>query len=340
MSADTPSLDDLLSIFSTAEHMRATFEGDFTSGFPSGETASTITLSFTFRRTRLDYSAAPFAFEYPSKLFPEIVKQLELLKELLGLSSMMEEAYRFGDSKKSIEDAISFMEQELNQDVRGLGSLYTKMRREHFEATVKYLRELARRRQEAEARLAGARKRQAEEASRQSADNERKRREQTEKAKAEAHRRWEAEEAERIKRRKSQTSDSGYARGSAEGRAWQAFREAGGFEDLKGTFHYDDIRKAYEEEIRRRQAKEEDYQYGFYSDPFGTHRNQRASPPPGARKKWFEILGCAAGASGDEIRKAARQVAKGLHPDKNKDPEAAKKFKEISEAKAEGLQGL
>ena len=46
----------------------------------------------------------------------------------------------------------------------------------------------------------------------------------------------------------------------------------------------------------------------------------------------YETLGVAKGASGDEIKKAYRKLAKEYHPDINKSPEAEEKFKEINAA--------
>lgn len=336
MPADTPTLDDLISILSTAENLRASFNREDGS-FPNSETAQTITLSFTIRRTRLDFSAEPFAFSFPTKILPETAKQLELLRELMGISHMMEDAYRFGDPKKSIDDAIAFIEQEMKQDTNGLGTLYTKMRQEHFTATLKYLVELRRRREEAEARLAGARKRRDD-------ANAKAREEADRRGQEEKRRKWEEEEKQRRAWQKGRTSDSGYAKGSPEEKLWEAFRMGGGFDDLRGRNHFDDFRKAAEEELRRRGQKASWTEYEFmgggtYSNDYGKNE-QPKSPPPSSKRKWFEVLGCAAGADANEIRRAARNAAKGLHPDKNKDPKAADRFKEISEAKAEGLGGL
>lgn len=51
-----------------------------------------------------------------------------------------------------------------------------------------------------------------------------------------------------------------------------------------------------------------------------------------ANKDYYEILGVSKTASDDELKSAYRQLAKKYHPDLNKTPEAAEKFKEINEA--------
>ncbi len=51
-----------------------------------------------------------------------------------------------------------------------------------------------------------------------------------------------------------------------------------------------------------------------------------------ANKDYYEILGVNKNASDDEIKSAYRQMAKKYHPDLNKTPEAAEKFKEVNEA--------
>ena len=50
------------------------------------------------------------------------------------------------------------------------------------------------------------------------------------------------------------------------------------------------------------------------------------------KRDYYEVLGISRGASEDEIKKAFRKLAKKYHPDVNKDPDAADKFKEINEA--------
>ena len=51
------------------------------------------------------------------------------------------------------------------------------------------------------------------------------------------------------------------------------------------------------------------------------------------KRDYYEVLGIPRNASQKEIKKAYYQLAKKYHPDTNKgDPEASKKFQEVSEA--------
>ncbi|MBR2067021.1 MAG: DnaJ domain-containing protein, partial [Solobacterium sp.] len=50
------------------------------------------------------------------------------------------------------------------------------------------------------------------------------------------------------------------------------------------------------------------------------------------KRDYYEVLGISKNASEDEIIYAYRSLAKKYHPDINKEPDAADKFKEINEA--------
>lgn len=51
-----------------------------------------------------------------------------------------------------------------------------------------------------------------------------------------------------------------------------------------------------------------------------------------AKRDYYDVLGVKRGASSDEIRRAYRKLARELHPDVNKAPDAAKRFGEVQEA--------
>jgi curved DNA-binding protein len=51
-----------------------------------------------------------------------------------------------------------------------------------------------------------------------------------------------------------------------------------------------------------------------------------------ATRDFYEVLGVERGASGDDIRRVYRKLARRYHPDVNKEPGAEERFKEVSEA--------
>jgi len=55
-------------------------------------------------------------------------------------------------------------------------------------------------------------------------------------------------------------------------------------------------------------------------------------PVAETKRDYYEVLGVDRTASRDEIKHAYRQMALQYHPDKNKDPGAAAKFRELAEA--------
>ena len=50
------------------------------------------------------------------------------------------------------------------------------------------------------------------------------------------------------------------------------------------------------------------------------------------KRDYYEVLGISKNATDDEIKRAYRKLAKQYHPDLNKAPDAAEKFKEVNEA--------
>lgn len=52
----------------------------------------------------------------------------------------------------------------------------------------------------------------------------------------------------------------------------------------------------------------------------------------GMGKDYYRTLGLSRGASGEDVRKAYRRQALRFHPDKNKEPGAEERFKEVAEA--------
>lgn len=51
-----------------------------------------------------------------------------------------------------------------------------------------------------------------------------------------------------------------------------------------------------------------------------------------SKRDYYEVLGVSKNATKEEIKKAYRKLSKQYHPDINKAPDAAEKFKEIKEA--------
>lgn len=76
----------------------------------------------------------------------------------------------------------------------------------------------------------------------------------------------------------------------------------------------------------------ENIKYCFFTDSTIT-RNIHITSAFNARKNYYDILGVGKNSSTADIKKAYYKLAKKYHPDVNtNDPEASKKFQEVSEA--------
>ena len=51
-----------------------------------------------------------------------------------------------------------------------------------------------------------------------------------------------------------------------------------------------------------------------------------------SKRDYYEVLGVPRNASGDDLKRAFRRMARQYHPDVNKDPGAEEQFKELNEA--------
>lgn len=311
-----PTLEELLVILTRASNLQAEF---------SGLDSDTITLKYSFKREHLG-PAAKFVFEYPSMIFPT-------LKELLDFDDVLEKAYRSDDPRNTIEDVIGYIRQK-REYMCVLNGLSDKLDAAFFDAALKYLRELDRRRREADRRVKEAaearRKRNEEEIRERVAEEIRRREEEARRAKVEAHRRWEEEEARKRKWQKDRTSDSGFDPRGKPG-------YGNPFEEMFRAAGMDPNNQRFKDAFNR--ASYGGFGYDFCGRWGSGDRKQ--TPPSGGKRKWYEVLGCAPGATRDQIRAAARKAAKGMHPDipGQDTPENQERIREINEAKAQGLQG-
>jgi len=67
-------------------------------------------------------------------------------------------------------------------------------------------------------------------------------------------------------------------------------------------------------------------------NPSSANPPKVSTPPPDPGSQWRKTLGVNKGATTVEIKRAYRKLAKQYHPDRNKSPEAAEKFQQITKA--------
>jgi DnaJ domain len=101
--------------------------------------------------------------------------------------------------------------------------------------------------------------------------------------------------------------------------------------DARESFErmYEAFRTSFDEETLRAF-------YGFTGKSQTNSKNQ-STPPPGAKQRWYEILGVPPGADQATIKRAWRHLAKKYHPDKGGSNEMMSK---VNAARDEGLRGL
>lgn len=297
-----PCLEDILTILSRCE-LGASF---------ASPDSSEITLNLRFKKAHLG-PAGIYVFDWPSLL-------LATIRELLAADEAMEKAFRAQSPRNTIEDVIGYLTLKHSQ-ISGLNGLSDRIDAAMFGSALQYLRELDRRRREIDRRAAAdteARRKSAEDEIRRRVEEEiRRREEEQRKAKEEANRRWAEEEAKKRKWQQNKTSDSGKSPPPGGSSFYDAYSSV--FEEFARAYNRTNHRRFY------------DFDYDSPPPP----------PPSGGKRKWFEILQCSPNATRDEIRRAARQAAKGLHPDipGQDTPENQRRIREITEAKAEGLSG-
>lgn len=262
-------------------------------------------LFFLLDRKKLDKEVL---IEDQEALLSALRESLQRLKEI----DDKEAYFKSRHPGASASDCIGFLYEQIKQLKAGPTGLHRDIGAKLYEATIAHLQELHGRREAADKDAYKRREEAAEQA--------REKRKEYERQNANRER---AENASYRSRQKYEHAFNEKARATSEEELRKRFEEV--FLHINSKFQ-----NAFNENMR---SWNDAYKRagGF---------NQKTPPPktPGAKQKWYEILGVSPGADKATIKSAWRALAKKHHPDRAGGSNES--MTRINAAKDEGLGGL